>query len=183
MSFRRNFMPPFFREICAGLTIALFLFIINDLVIVPRPLNGLWYCEMRVVETHYSPYTDLETGNIMVLYSDRSGSISGSFERVWENHPKTGEKLYRDEEIMYGLLRGYQETRILFRHRRARLQIHTALEGEIRTPSYLFDLRAARSGTVLEGTFLSTVALYEYGNVECRRHDEVGNRIEDTWYY
>ena len=151
----------------AGLLLAASLFLINDAILVTQEINGMWTCEITVVETNYQPYRGMITGHIVVLHGDRT-NVRGSVERIWEKTVTGPIKQYSSEGILEGSVDGYHEDRLVFFRKRDRLQLMVQFHGEIRNPTFYLDTEEL-SNESISGKYVSTVAQSESGSFECNR--------------
>ena len=151
----------------AGLLLAASLFLINDLFLVTREINGMWMCVMTVDETNYRPYKGMKTGHIVVLHGDRT-SVRGTVERIWDKTENGPVKEYTSGHIVEGTVDGYHEDRLVFLRKRDRLQLMVQFHGEFRNPTYYLDTEELSKESI-SGKFESTVAQLEKGSFECER--------------
>ena len=150
--------------------IALLAVLLNDFTLAPKPLSGLWHCEMKVRETRYPRYKDLKTGALFAIVSGFDNRITGTFERTWDETERTGKTIYPDDKVVHGTIIGHYERRLLFNRNRNGVLLHILVEAHVRTPTYILNLKLADNDRMI-GTYVATVAEYETGDVACKRHD------------
>ena len=151
----------------AGLLLALALFLITGALRVARNINGLWTCEMTVVETNYQRYQGMVTGHVVMLHSSRT-NVTGSAERVWERTATGALTEYPAERIIKGEIEGHHEDRLLFLRNRERLQLLVKFHDAVRDPTFYWEVDEV-SKQRISGHYEATVSRREKGTFECGR--------------
>ncbi|MDD9985366.1 MAG: hypothetical protein OXQ31_03755 [Spirochaetaceae bacterium] len=161
-----NHIVPFISSLSAGLFVTLFAVLLADIVLIPRPINGLWSCNLNIQASS-------DTSRLGTHYADRillsivggvGGEVSGSWQGSWKSH-------YNERKIdaIHGTFLGYSERRLLFGRWRNHVSLH--LSTDPLSVSYTINMQFAKRreiGKYLDGRYTAIIIEgYELGTIDC----------------